>query len=269
MPTWDAAQYLRFSDHRLRPAIDLIARIDAEPAEVWDLGCGTGNVTALLAARWPDAVVHGLDSSAPMLDRARAIAGIDWVEGDIATWDPPEPADLLFSNAALHWLGDHATLFPRLASRVRPGGTLAVQMPRNHGEPSHRLLADVARSPRWAGPVREAIRPAPVAEPSRYHDLLAPLMSDLDIWEVEYLQVLHGDDAVAEWTRGTAARPFLEAAGDRAGEFMAEYAARLREAYPPRADGTTLFPFRRLFIVGRRRPDLAASPGRIGAPLPG
>jgi len=252
MPTWDAAQYLRFSDHRLRPAIDLISRIDAEPTQVWDLGCGTGNVTALLAARWPDARVHGLDSSASMLELARAITGIDWVEGDIAAWAPPEATDLVFSNAALQWLGDHAALLPRLVDRLKPGGTLAVQMPRNYDQPSHRLLADVARSPRWAGLLADAIRPVPVAEPAWYHDLLAPLTSELDIWEVEYLQVLHGVDPVAEWTRSTGARPYLEAAGGRAEEFMVEYADRLREAYPPRPDGSTLFPFRRLFIVGRR-----------------
>ncbi len=253
MTTWDPSQYLRFSDHRLRPAVDLIARIDAaSPDEVWDLGCGTGTITALLAARWPDATVHGLDSSAEMLERARTIDGIDWVEGDIAAWDPSEPADLLFSNAALQWLDDHGGLLPRLVARVRPGGTIAIQMPRNHDGPSHRLLADLARSPRWIDRLGDAIRPVPVAEPAWYHDLLAPLLSDLDVWEVEYLQVLQGEDPVAEWTKGTGARPYLERAGDAADEFMAEYAARLREAYPPRPDGTTLFPFRRLFVVGRR-----------------
>ena len=253
MAPWDSRQYLKYEDHRLRPAIDLIARIEASPAEVWDLGCGTGTITAMLAERWPMATVHGLDSSPQMLERAPSVVGIDWVAGDIATWTAASPVDLLFSNAALQWLDDHAVLFPRIVASVASGGVIAVQMPRNHGAPSHTLLAETARSPRWSARVAHLIRPAPVAEPTFYYDLLRPLLDSIDLWETEYQQVLTGTDPVAEWTKGTAALPFLEALGGDAEAFMADYAARLRDAYPPRPDGTTLFGFKRLFVVGRKK----------------
>jgi trans-aconitate 2-methyltransferase len=249
---WDPGRYLEFAEHRSRPALDLLARVEADPGEVWDLGCGTGHVTAQLRDRWPKAAVHGLDSSPDMLAVARRIAGIDWVEGDISAWDPPVAPDLAVSNAVLQWVGEHGSLFPMLIERVADGGVLAVQMPRNHDAPSHSLLAETARSARWRGRMGNLARRAPVEDPAFYHDVLAPITRRLDIWETEYLHVLHGPDPVARWSRSTAARPYLEAAGDQADDFMTEYAERLRVAYPQRDDGTTLLMFRRLFIVARK-----------------
>ena len=252
MEDWDPAQYLVYEDYRLRPGIDLITRLGGSPREIWDLGCGTGTITGILAERWPGAAVHGLDSSPAMLERARALSGIDWVLGDINAWRPSHPVDLVFSNAALHWIDDHQTLLPRLIETLGPQGVLAVQMPRNHGAPSHTMLAKTARSPRWVERVGHLIRPTPVAPPRAYHSLLSPLVATLDVWETEYLQVLHGPNPVAAWTRSTAAKPFIEALGDDAEAFMDDYGGRLRNAYPPSPDGTTLFPFKRLFIVGRK-----------------
>lgn len=249
---WDPERYLEFAEHRSRPALDLLARIDADPREVWDLGCGTGNVTGHLRDRWPKAAVHGLDSSPDMLAVARRIDGIEWVEGDLSAWDPPVPPDLVVSNAALQWVDEHASLLPMLIERLADGGVLGVQMPRNHDAPSHSLLAETARSARWRGRVGHVVRRPPVGEPAFYHDVLAPITDRLDIWETEYLQVLHGPDPVARWSRSTAARPYLDAAGDEADDFMREYAERLRAAYPQRDDGTTLFGFRRLFIVATK-----------------
>src|SRR5215467_4203957 len=144
--TWDPAQYLKWSDHRLRPAVDLLQRVAvANPTEVVDLGCGTGNVTGLLRARWPAAHVTGVDASASM--RARASdPSVDWRQADVATWEPRAPVDVLFSNATLHWIDDHAALFPRLLAQVARGGVLAVQMPRNFGEPSHTSIYEVVRT---------------------------------------------------------------------------------------------------------------------------
>ena len=249
---WDPARYLRFEGPRLRPALDLIARLpDTSPRTIWDLGCGTGHITALLADRFPSAAVTGLDSSAEMLSQAPPDTDVTWVQGDIATWEPADPVDLIFSNAALHWLGGHDALFPRLASHLAPGGALAVQMPRNHDEPSHALLRRLAREPRWADRLGHLPAPPPVAAPGDYLTWLGPRLSDVDIWETTYTQILEGADPVAQWTRSTVARPYLEAAGGDAGTFFAEYTEALREAYPRRPDGTTIFPFRRLFVVGR------------------
>ena len=249
---WDPGQYLKFAGHRLRPAIDLLARIDAAaPREVFDLGAGAGNVTRLLKQRWPDARVAGIDGSRDMLAKAEAAAPeIVWECADLATWSPPHPADVIYSNAALHWIERHDRIFPALLASVSPGGVLAVQMPRNFGAPSHTAIADAVRSGPWRAKLEPLLRPSPVADPAYYYDLLAPRAAALDIWETEYLQVLEGDDPVKEWVKGTWLRPFLDALdGPEQARFEADYAARAARAYPRRPDGRTLFPFRRLFIV--------------------
>lgn len=254
MTTWDPGQYLKFADHRLRPALDLLARIPVnEPRTIWDLGCGPGNVTLFLKEHWPQAHVTGLDSSAAMLEKARAIAGIDWIKGDIAAWHADASVDLVYSNAALHWVPDHAKLFPHLMRQVGRGGALAVQMPNNFESPSHTLLYDTAREGPWAPHVASALGERLVQAPERYYDLLAPHATHIDIWEVEYLHVLQGENAVLEWTKGTAVRPFLDAMPtSMQPDFLALYAERLAKAYPRRIDGMTLFAFRRLFIVAVR-----------------
>jgi trans-aconitate 2-methyltransferase len=252
---WDPHQYLRFAGHRLRPAIDLLNQIDlSSPKTVVDLGCGAGNVAVLLRDRWPEASVVGVDGSADMLAKAREIEPeIDWIEADMAAWTPATPPDLIYSNAALHWLGDHAALFPRLIESLAPGGVLAVQMPRNFGAPSHTAMADAALDGPWRETLEPLLKPAPVAEPAFYYGLLASRAAALDVWETEYLQVLEGDDPVAEWTKGTWLRPLLDALDEPARSgFEAAYRGRVRAAYPRRADGRTLFPFRRLFLVARR-----------------
>ena len=252
MTAWDPGQYELYANERLRPALDLIGRIPGDPSMIWDLGCGTGAITGLLAHRWPNAAVYGHDSSPEMLERARLIASVEWVEGTIESWSPAKPVDLVFSNAALQWVGDHDSLLPRLAGHVRPGGTLAIQMPRNYGEPSHLLLAETAQSDRWRQLLGEVTRRPPVAPPDHYLRILRGHTVAVDIWETTYLQVLEGEDPVAEWTRAAGARPYLTAAGDESDAFMADYSKRLRAAYPREPDGATLFPFRRLFIVARR-----------------
>lgn len=252
---WDPSQYLKFADHRLRPAIDLLARIDADsPRRVVDLGCGAGNVTALLAARWPGAAVTGVDPSEAMLARARADhPTLAFTAADAGGWSADPPVDVLYSNAALHWLGDHDALFPRLFAQVAPGGWLAVQMPRNFGAPSHTSVADAAQDGAWADRIAPMLAPPPVDEPAAYVRRLAPMAAALDVWETEYLQILEGENPVAEWTKGTWLRPFLDALEEpeRSG-FEAAYRARVAAAYPKGPDGRTAFPFRRLFLVARR-----------------
>jgi trans-aconitate 2-methyltransferase len=249
---WDPAQYLKFGDHRLRPAIDLVNRIDlAEPAEVVDLGAGAGNVTRHLRARWPNAHIVGVDASEEMLAKARAtMPDVEWQRADLAAWRPSGPVDLIYSNAALHWLGAHDQLFPSLLAMLAPGGVLAVQMPRNFGAPTHTLVAEAARRGPWRARLEPLLRPSPVAEPAFYYDLLAPRTAALDIWETEYLHVLAGDDPVKEWLKGSWLTQFLDALEEpQRSEFEACYAGLVAEAYPRRPDGRTLLPFRRLFIV--------------------
>jgi trans-aconitate 2-methyltransferase len=249
---WDPAQYLKFAGHRLRPAVDLLSRIDvADPAEVYDLGAGTGHVTRLLKERWPSARVTGVDASADMLTRAVPGApDIAWQRADLATWRPPRPADVIYSNAALHWLDDHTRLFPALFAALAPNGVLAVQMPRNFGAPSHTAIADAARYGPWRARLEPLIRSAPVAPPEFYFDLLVARAAALDVWETEYLQVLEGDDPIKEWVKGTWLRPLLDVLDEpERVRFEAAYSALVAPVYPRRPDGRTLFPFRRLFIV--------------------
>jgi trans-aconitate 2-methyltransferase len=253
MPTWDPNQYLKFSDHRVRPALDLIAQIPLEaPRAIYDLGCGPGNITRLLAERWPGAMVTGVDSSPDMLAKARREApGVAFQLADLAHWSPPAPADLLFSNATLHWLDDHAALLPRLIAQLARGGVLAVQIPRNHQSPSHTLIDVAAADGPWRTRLAQ-VRAVygSVLAPDEYYRILAPIVRRVDIWESDYLHPLEGDNPVVEWIKGTALRPYLDALEEpERGGFLAAYAKRIRAAYPMQPDGRTLLPFRRLFFV--------------------
>jgi trans-aconitate 2-methyltransferase len=252
--SWDPNLYLKFTDHRLRPAVDLLARVPlAAASTVYDLGCGPGNVTKLIAERWPQAKLTGVDASPDMLEKARAIKGISWQHADLATWRAETPADLVYSNAALHWLDDHATLFPHLFAQVRPGGMLAVQMPRQHLNPTHQILFALARERDWAPVAAAGVRDNPVAGPQQYYDWLIQMAGSLDIWETEYLHVLEGENAVLNWVMGSVARPVLDRLDPgRQAEFLRLYGERLIAAYPPRPDGKTLLPFRRIFMVAQR-----------------
>jgi trans-aconitate 2-methyltransferase len=247
---WNPESYARFRGLRLRPAVDLLAQVpDLPGGPVIDLGCGDGAVGPLLAARYGD--VTGVDASPAMLAKAGGTGAYGaLIEADIATWQAQTPPALIFSNAALHWLDDHAGLLPRLAGMLMPGGVLAVQMPAQFHAPSHALIRQVAAD---LFPDRfDTAFEVPVHAPETYHALLSPL-GDLAVWETEYLQVL---DPVAQghpvraFTQSTAMRPFLTGLhADEAAVFLATYDAALFHAYPPLPDGVVLFPFRRLFII--------------------
>src|ERR1043166_6126621 len=252
--SWDPDVYMKFASERTRPAIELLARVPLDaPLHVIDLGCGPGNSTAILAARWPRAEIEGLESSADMLAKARQ-SGVraTWIEGEVESWSPDRRYDLIFSNATLHWIADHRALLPRLTGHVAESGVLAFQVPRNFDAPSHVLMREIANNGPWSAKLANA-RHVNVLEPDTYFEILAPIAKALDIWETEYLQVLEGKDPVLAWVSGTGLRPFVQPLDPAERDaFTAKYPARLRQAYPRRPDGRTLFPFKRLFVVAKR-----------------
>ena len=250
---WNPSVYMAYGDERTRPAIELLARVRCDrPGRVIDLGCGTGNSTAVLAQRWPQAALHGLDSSGEMLEQARQ-SGVraEWIEADIASWATDQKYDVIFSNATLQWLGEHPTLIPRLMSFLAFDGVLAFQVPHNMSAPSHVLMRESARSGSWARKLQN-VREVAVLESAEYFAVLRSCGATCDIWESEYLHVLQGEDAVYKWVSGTGLRPFVQAlAGEEREAFIADYKKRLSFAYPSSSDGTTLFPFKRLFAVAQ------------------
>ncbi|RZU34289.1 trans-aconitate 2-methyltransferase [Blastococcus saxobsidens] len=254
--SWHPGTYLRYAGERARPFVELLARVDApSPHTVVDLGCGEGSLTASLAQRWPAARVTGVDSSPEMLAAASVVPGrVGFELGDVREWAPAEPVDVVVSNAVLHWVPDHPQLLTRWAAAVPPGGWLAVQVPGNFRAPTHALLAELCRSPGWADRLAGAApRPDTVLEPAGYADVLTGAGLVPDVWETTYLHVLQGEDPVLGWVRSTALRPVLGLLDDAdARRFTEAYAAALRTAYPRRADGTTVLPFRRVFAVGHR-----------------
>ncbi len=265
--SWNPGQYLKFADHRLRPALDLMGRIPLEnPQAIYDLGCGSGNVTRLLADRWPDADVVGMDNSPEMLERAASGESnpgggrVRWQTGDLADWQPDFPPSVLYSNAAIQWVPDHHELVPRLWNLLPSGGCLAVQAPLSWDMRSHHLmretLADGGAGGKAIGSaeLRQAVGNRWVQDPDFYYDLLAPESAHLDVWTTEYQHVLSGDDAVLEWVTSTGLRPILNGLEDGEREvYLEEYRRRLNAEYPKRQDGVTLYPFRRLFFVAVRR----------------
>ena len=244
---WNPGQYLKFAGSRTRAAEDLLARVTLEAlSTVVDLGCGPGNSTELLAARWPQARVTGVDSSTEMLAVARqALPEAEWVQSDVASWSPEAPVDLLFANAVLHWLPDHEALLPRLMRFLPPGGALAVQMPMNFDAPAYRLISELAGKPDGTGGWR------PPLAPEAYYRILAPHAAKVDLWETEYQQVMGGVEDILEWAKGTVLLPYLQGlTPDETARLMDRYRSGLAELYPPQPDGKVLFPFRRLFICG-------------------
>jgi trans-aconitate 2-methyltransferase len=249
---WDPDHYLRFAGHRTRPGVELLARIpDVEATSVVDLGAGTGNLTRLLAHRWPQARVTGVDGDRAMSDRARAEhPDLRWVTADLARWEPDEAVDVVYSNAALHWLDDHEQVMPRIRSWLRPGGVLALQMPDNWAASTHTIPAEVLDRAGWPVAACRALLRDRLASPERYAHWLAP--GTLDIWRTTYYQRLTGEDPVWQWVTGTVLVPVIEALGpDDRYRFTREVQARYRQAYPAGPDGITTLPFSRLFLVAQ------------------
>jgi trans-aconitate 2-methyltransferase len=253
---WNPALYRRFEDERTRPAQDLLARVPlSRAARVVDIGCGPGNSTELLLERFPEASTLGLDSSESMLASARArLPHCRFELADVSAWQPSSPPDLIFANAVLQWVPDHESLFPRLLSALAPGGVLAVQMPDNLDEASHRLMREVATAGPWSSAIGDAasVR-ARILSVADYYDVLVPHGARVEIWRTTYQHPMSSAAAIVDWLRATGLRPFVDPLSEpQRSAFLSEYEQRITKAYGPRADGQRLLAFPRLFIVARR-----------------
>lgn len=255
MEDWLPDAYLRFADERTRPARDLLARIPVKAPELaYDLGCGPGNSSALLREAYPQARLVGLDSSKTMLAKARSdLPQVQFMEGDLATWDGDQNADLLFANASFQWVPDHAAVLLRLLKGLRVGGVLALQMPDNLDEPGHRLMRETAETGPWSDNLREAAGfREKIWTPNDYYDLLKPHCRQLDIWHTAYHHVLDGVQGIVDFVRTTGLRPYLDPLDeDMRAQFISSYRARLMKVYPEMFDGKVLMRFPRLFIVAQ------------------
>lgn len=260
---WQPSVYLAFAAFRARPVEDLLHRLtlhasDRMSGPIYDLGCGAGNVTAMLAAKWPEHAITGLDSSPAMLAEARARypgmtwPGMTWELGDIAAWAPPVAPALIFSNAALHWVPNHAALLPRLMKTLAPGGQLAVQMPNTAEAPYRACLSKVLREARWAARFAAvATHPDPLRADD-YYALLAPCAASVDIWETHYVHALESLDAVVAWVSGAALVPYLSVLEEaEKAQFLGDYRDVAADTYRPQADGRVLFTMRRLFWIAK------------------
>ena len=254
--SWSAAQYVKFEEERIRPVRDLVARIPlANVSSAADLGCGPGNSTEVLRERFPHADIVGVNSSSDMIDAARKrLPGIAFEVADIRQWRPDDTPDVILANAALQWIPEHETLMPALIARLGPGGALAVQIPDNLDEPSHRLMREIAGAGPWAGKLKDAAKARAERHGAEwYFRLLRAHASHVDVWRTTYHHPLAGAHAIVEWVKGTGLRPFIDPLDESEREaYLARYEAAIARAYPAEADGTVLLPFPRLFFVATR-----------------
>lgn len=252
---WAAGQYMLFEDERTRPVRDLLAAVPATDARIAvDIGCGPGNSTEVLLAHLPDAAISGIDSSADMIAAARKrLPQCRFELDDVSAWNAPGPYDVILANAVFQWVPDHERLFASLVEKLTAGGSLAVQMPDNLDEPAHRLMREVAAQGPWADRLKGVERTQRHGA-DWYYALLKPLCARVDVWRTVYHHPLAGGaDAVVEWFKGSALRPFLAGLDETQQQaFLQRYRDEIAKAYPALADGTVLLPFPRLFIVATR-----------------
>ncbi|OUS18568.1 trans-aconitate 2-methyltransferase [Rhodospirillales bacterium 47_12_T64] len=254
---WNSNQYLQYEDLRTRPAHELLSRVGLDnPKSIMDLGCGPGNSTELLTRRFQNSVVTGLDSSPNMLAEARErLPGADFIEGDIISWAPDTKVDLIFANASLQWVRNHGKLISDLVDKLVPSGVLAVQMPDNLDEPTHRLMRQVAEEGPWSKKLAEAsIQREKIGSFADYYNYLSGQCDRIDIWSTSYAHILDSAEAIVEWVSSTGLRPYLSPLDEEEkSDFLKAYLRELKKAYPPMRDGKVILEFPRLFVVAQKK----------------
>lgn len=253
---WDPQQYLEFEHERTQPSIDLVARIPVEdPQTIIDIGCGPGNSTQILRKRWPHADIVGLDKSEKMIERARTdYPGQTWIIGDASKFETDRMYDIIFSNAAIHWIPDHHRLIPRLFQMVRKNGVLAVQVPANHKSPLYKIILNIARSSKWRPLTSGCEGLITYHNVEYYYDQLVSLTKEIALWETTYYHILQSHQDLVAWYKGTAMKPLLESlpTDDNREEFLQEVLTECKGPYPLQSDGRILYPFKRLFFTARK-----------------
>ena len=252
---WNPKQYNKYAEERARPAKDLIAQISLEnPKVIYDLGCGPGSVTNALQEKWPGAKLTGIDNSEQMLEKAKSTyPTIKWEQASISDWKPDEAADLIFSNAALHWIPDHPAVIKSVFESLNSGGVFAMQVPNNFKLPSHQSLYELASLGEWKDSLESAIPHEPILSREAYYQLLTSYADEINIWQTEYMHVLEGETPVLDWVKGSALTAFLpRLSQERQALFLSAYQDKLAQVYPKQANGKTLLTYRRLFIIARK-----------------
>ena len=273
---WSATQYLKFNNERTRPVHDLVSQIaehiTSSNPRIYDLGCGPGNSAKVILDAFPGAKITGIDSSPDMLSKASAyLPDAEFLKGDLSTFSVKdgEKVDLLFSNAAFHWLRSPTRIetLTRLFLTLKPGGVLAFQIPDNYDESSHKLMREVAKKKDTlfykyfdeanVGELENKERPDldPIESRHTFYNALAPHASSVNIWRTEYQHVLKDAGAIVEWVKSTGLQPFLHRIEDdnATKAFLEEYERRLQEDYKSLVDGKVLLGYPRLFLVAVRK----------------
>lgn len=253
---WNSTQYLKFERERTQPSRDLAHRLRTKnPQRVLDVGCGPGNSTRVLAEVFPDAHIVGIDNSPNMIDAAKAsgvVAEFRLFNANEGLGTLGETFDVVFSNACIQWIPDHAKLLADMFSVLRPGGELAVQIPIQSEQIVHRLIREIVGA--WQSPLPEE-RAFHCLTMPEYYDVLAALTDDFYLWKTVYYQTMSSHTDILEWFRGTGLQAYSRALPpEKYAELERELLHRMTDAFPVQPGGAIIFPFPRLFFTAANRP---------------
>ena len=254
MSDWKPNLYLEFGKERTQPSVDLVTRIDVEnPKRIIDIGCGPGNSTSILKARWVNAEIIGLDNSEAMINEAKSkYPDIDWFYAD-ASGDLSKLGkfDIVFSNAAIQWMPSHEILLPKLFGILNKGGVLAVQVPCTKYMPMHTEIVKITSTDKWKNYFANMANTYSIHTADFYYNIICNLTKEIDLWQTDYYHIMNAHSDIVKWFSGSGLRPYLDCLKDDdiKTEFLKEYENALQNKYPIQSDGKILFPFTRIFFI--------------------